>query len=70
MDTSIIREKYSNKIALNATEAADMVSISKSLMYQWMKREDCDFAVMIGGRRLIIKEKLEKWLERQVEQGA
>lgn len=57
------------RIALSATEAAEASSTSRSTIYRWMKRADCDFAVVIGGRRLILRDRFERWLERQCEQG-
>ena len=57
----------SERIALSASEAADMIGISKSKMYELIKSEDCDFAFMLGGRRLISRSKLEAWVERQTE---
>lgn len=60
----------SERIALSASEAADMIGISKSKMYELIKSEDCDFAFMLGGRRLISRSKLEAWVERQTEAKA
>ena len=60
----------SEKIALSATEAANLIGISKSKMYELIKSEDCDFAFMLGGRRLISRSKLEAWVERQTEARA
>lgn len=58
-------ELKNEKIALSAAEAAQLVGISRSLMYQWLQRADCDFAFTIGGRRLISRSRLESWIERQ-----
>ena len=57
------------RITLSASEAAAILGISKTKMYELMKREDCDFAFMLGGRRLISRSRLEAWIERQVEKG-
>lgn len=54
-----------NRITLSAAEAADALGISKTKMYEIMRREDADFAFMLGGRRLISRSKLEAWIERQ-----
>lgn len=53
------------KIALSASEAAELISVSKSKMYEILRQDDCDFSFMIGGRRLISRSKLEAWIERQ-----
>ena len=63
-------EMNGEKIALSTTEAASLIGISKSKMYELIKREDCDFAFMLGGRRLISRSKLEAWVERQTEARA
>ncbi len=60
----------SERIALSASEAAETLGISKSKMYELIKSEDCDFAFMLGGRRLISRSKLEAWVERQTEARA
>ena len=57
------------KIALSVTEAAEMIGVSKSTMYEIVRREDCDFAFMLGGRRLISRAKLEAWIARQTEKA-
>ena len=54
-----------DRIALSATEAAALIGVSKTKMYELMKRKDCDFAFMLGGRRLISRSKFEAWIERQ-----
>ncbi len=55
------------KICLSAAEAAEALGISRTKMYELMKREDCDFVVRLGGRTLISREKLESWVLRQTE---
>ena len=54
-------------IALSVPEAAELIDVSKTTMYQLIKRDDCDFAFMLGGRRLINRSKLEAWIDRQTE---
>lgn len=56
-----------DRIALSVTEAADLIGISKSKMYELIKRADCDFAFMLGGRWLVSRSKLEAWIDRQTE---
>lgn len=57
------------KIALSVPEAAALIGVSKSKMYEIMRRDDCDFSFMLGGRRLISKAKLEAWIDRQTEKA-
>ena len=59
-----------DRITLSAAEAADMLGISKTKMYELIKSADCDFAFMLGGRRLINRSKLEAWIDRQTEARA
>lgn len=59
-----------DRITLSAAEAATLLGISKTKLYEIMRREDCDFAFMLGGRRLISRTKLEAWVERQTEARA
>ena len=58
-----------DRITLSAAEAAETLGISKTKMYEIMKQEDCDFAFMLGGRRLISRAKLEAWIDRQTERA-
>lgn len=58
------------RIALSAAEAAELIGISESSLYRIMKRSDCDFAFMIGKRRLISRPRLEAWIDRQAEEAA
>ena len=59
----------SEKIGLSVTEAAALIGISKSSMYQIIKRQDCPFAAMIGGRRLISRRRLQEWFDAQTGSG-
>ena len=55
------------KIAISVPEAAALIGVSKTKMYEIIKQADCDFMFMLGGRRLITRTKLEAWIERQTE---
>ena len=59
-----------NSIALSVPEGARLIGISKTKMYEIIKRDDCDFAFMLGGRRLINRAKLEAWIDHQTENSA
>ena len=60
----------SDRITLSAAEAAEALGISKTKMYELMKRSDCDFALMLGGRRLINRSRLEAWIDRHTDGGS
>ena len=56
-----------DRIALSVPEAAALIGVSKSKMYELIRREDADFVLVLGGRRLVSRTKLEAWIERQTE---
>ncbi len=58
-----------DRITLSAAEAAATLGISKTKMYEIMRRDDADFAFMLGGRRLVNRAKLEAWVDRQTEKA-
>ena len=58
-----------DRIALSVAEAATLIGISKTKMYEIINREDCDFSFLLGGRRLVSKSKLEAWIDRQTEKA-
>ena len=58
------RYQTNEKIALNVSEAAEILGVSRSVVYQLMHRED--FPVFkVGTRTLIPRAKLEKWANSQ-----
>lgn len=56
------------KIALSVKDAAALIGVSKSKMYEIMRREDADFALRLGGRILISRPRLESWIDRMAEE--
>lgn len=54
------------KLALNASEVAAVMGVSRPTVYELMRREDFP-VVHIGTRKLVPRSKLEEWLERQTE---
>lgn len=57
------------RIACSVPDAAALIGISKSKMYEIINREDCDFSFMLGGRRLVSRAKLQAWIDRQTEKN-
>ena len=58
------------KLALNPSEAAEILHVSRSTIYQLLKRNDFP-AFKLGRRTLIPVEALRRWVEKQTEdQGA
>jgi len=58
------RYHASEKIALNVSEAADILGVSRTVVYQLMHREDFP-AFKVGTRTLIPRLKLEEWANSQ-----
>ena len=61
--------EMTDRIALNVTEAAAALGVSRPVLYQLMHRED--FPVFkIGKRTIIPKNALEKWANDQVRHSS
>ena len=52
------------QIAINVTEAARLLGLSRPTVYALMRREDFP-AFQVGTRRLISREGLARWVEAQ-----
>ena len=59
-----------DRIALSVPDAAALIGVSKSKMYEIINRDDCDFAFMLGGRRLVSRARLEAWIDRQSDKAS
>ena len=58
------------KLALSPTETAEALHLSRSSVYQLLKRADFP-SFKVGNRTLIPVEPLRRWVEKQTEdQGA
>lgn len=55
-----------DKIALNVTDVAQMLGLSRPTVYKLCNQKDFPVA-RIGGRLLIPREKLKAWVEAQTE---
>lgn len=60
--------QQNEKIALSIKDAAALIGVSKSKMYEIMRREDADFALRLGGRILISRPRLESWIDRKAKE--
>ncbi len=54
-----------DKIALNISETAEMLGVSRPVVYQLMQRSDFP-AFKIGRRTLVARSGLEEWVKNQV----
>ena len=57
--------EVSEKIALNVTEAAAALGVSRTVLYQLIHRKDFP-AFKIGSRTVIPRAALEEWANSQV----
>ena len=60
----------SDKLAVNVTEMAELLSISRPFAYEILNREDFKGAFRIGGKRLVSVDYLREWIKRQTEEAA
>ena len=54
------------KLVLNVTEVSEILGVSRPVVYQLMRRSDFP-SFYIGKRRLVPRDKLKEWVDRQVE---
>ena len=54
------------KLALSAAEAAQLIGVSKPTVYLLCKREDFP-SFYVGGRLLISRRGLEAWIDQQAK---
>ena len=45
-------------------EAVNYTGIGRDKLYEITEREDCDFVLWVGSRRLLKRKKLEEYIER------
>ncbi len=64
-----MKEKTSDttpaKIAVNVSEAAELISVSRPTMYEILNRSDFTGTFRVGSKRLISVEALREWVEKQ-----
>ena len=58
-----------DKLALNVTEAAAVLGVSRPTMYVLLRREDFP-SFHLGKRVLISRSGLERWVQEQAEGGS
>ena len=55
-----------DRITFSVTEAAEVLGVSRSFMYQLVKENRIP-SLKLGNRRLIPKESLEAWIRKNTE---
>ena len=58
--------QQTDKLALNASEVATVLGVSRPVVYELMRRADFP-VVHVGTRKLVPRAKLEQWLDQQSE---
>lgn len=62
-------EVQNKKLAVNVSEAAEMLSVSRPTMYQILDRNDFAGAFRIGSKRLVSVAALQAWIDKQVREA-
>ena len=52
------------RTTLTMAEAVNYTGIGRDKLYEITEREDCDFVLWVGSRRLLKRKKLEEYIER------
>ena len=53
------------KLALDVSEAAALIGVSRPTMYNILNREDVQIDFYIGTRRKVSRDALEQWIRQQ-----
>ena len=52
------------RVTLTVQEAADYTGIGRDKLYELTDRDDCEFVLWVGSRRLLKRKKLEEYIEK------
>ena len=55
------------KLALDVSEAAALVGVSRPTMYQILNREDVHIDFYVGTRRKVSRKALQEWIEQETK---
>lgn len=58
-----------DKIALDVSEAAALIGVSRPTMYQLLNRDDIHIDFYVGTRRKVSRAALQEWVDRQTRAG-
>ena len=59
-----------DRLSVNVSEAAALLSVSRPTMYEILNREDFTADFRIGSKHLISVKGLQEWIDKQTEQAA
>ena len=54
------------RVTLTVQEAVDYTGIGRDKLYELTDRDDCEFVLRVGSRRLLKRKKLEEYIEKTV----
>ncbi len=57
------------KLALDISEAASLIGVSRPTMYRIMNRADVNIDFYVGTRRKVSRKALEDWVAQQTSKG-
>ena len=52
------------RVTLTVQEAVDYTGIGRNKLYELTDRDDCEFVLWVGSRRLLKRKKLEEYIEK------
>ena len=52
------------RVTLTVQEAVDYTGIGRDKRYELTDRDDCEFVLRVGSRRLLKRKKLEEYIEK------
>ena len=58
------------KLAVNVSEDAEMLSVSRPVMYEILNRADFNGAFRVGSKRLVSVAALQRWVDKQVAEAS
>lgn len=65
-----VTDTMPTKLAVNVTEAAQLISVSRPTMYEILNRADFHGSFRIGSKRLVSVDALREWVEKQTAESA
>lgn len=52
------------RVTITVQEAVNYTGIGRDKLYEITERDDCDFVLWVGNRRLLKRRKLEEYIEK------
>lgn len=68
MKTDFSEVQAATKLAVNTTELAEMMGISRPFCYELINREDFPKSFYVGSKRLHSVDAVREWIAQQVKE--